>query len=614
VAEPSNVRHVPHLERSEPVGPDQGQPAHLQQNQNPGHAQRTPDFHPTDGTPNVNHDTTGDGDGPPDSNGKPKPPRRSRRQRIHDYRRSGKPIPPTTGEDWISGILLEERVIEALINGAPVDLFDWTTAPTPEGMEAILDRWRKPKPRNTTKITGRADKDRKRHIAHQILGTVETQLSDADDGTRDESTRDAIWDLSKFVNDPSECLSEREVSDAIVRAAHKNGLDTDHGNGGITKIERDVPRGVDKSRQLGVTVDWDRFDWLARDYDDAGQTAAAENHDAPTQSDDDDTPVLADLLLTRSDLHTLPDPEPLIDNTLDQGTVALLYGKWGTAKTFTALAWAASVATGTRWQGRDTRQRRVLYVVGEASFGFKGRVAAWETGWQTTISDQWWNMLPEPVNLNNDIAVGNLSALIAWGGYSFVILDTLARCMVGADENSAKDCGKVVDSMTRLLRATPNGRGVILGVHHAGKDGKTLRGSSAFESAADTVYFSSTDEDQISLTREKRKDGPEYDNHLLRLNPIPGTNSAVIDAGRPESSKSHLTETTARTATLRLIMSQHFSLTGATSTQLRQIAVEDGTFTRPTFYRALSDLLESGWLVNTGTEKRPFYVVNSSEG
>ncbi|RDH75924.1 hypothetical protein DVS77_24700 [Mycolicibacterium moriokaense] len=33
-------------------------------------------------------------------------------------------------------------------------------------------------------------------------------------------------------------------------------------------------------------------------------------------------------------------------NVLDQGTVALLYGKWGTAMTFIALDWAASVATG----------------------------------------------------------------------------------------------------------------------------------------------------------------------------------------------------------------------------------------------------------------------------
>ena len=62
--------------------------------------------------------------------------------------------------------------------------------------------------------------------------------------------------------------------------------------------------------------------------------------------------------------------------------------------------------------------------------------------------------------------------------------------MVGADENSARDCGLVVDALTRLRKATPDGRGCVLGVHHTGKDAKTFRGSSAFEAGAgaDTVY------------------------------------------------------------------------------------------------------------------------------
>src|SRR6185312_10727918 len=64
------------------------------------------------------------------------------------------------------------------------------------------------------------------------------------------------------------------------------------------------------------------------------------------------SPIYADIVLTRSALHNLPDPEPLIDNVLDQGTVALLYGKWGTLKSFIAYDWAACVATGRPWQGR----------------------------------------------------------------------------------------------------------------------------------------------------------------------------------------------------------------------------------------------------------------------
>lgn len=312
--------------------------------------------------------------------------------------------------------------------------------------------------------------------------------------------------------------------------------------------------------------------------------------------DEPDTPVLSDHILTRSALRSLPDPEPLIDNVLDQGTTALLYGAWATAKSFIALDWAASVATGRRWMSRETVQRKALYVAGEGAYGFKGRVEAWETGWHTKISDDWLHIYPRPVNLTERREVDQLRALIEWGGYSFIVLDTLARCMVGADENSAKDCGEVVDAMTRLLQSTPDQRGVVLGVHHTGKDGKTMRGSSAFEGGADSVYFTSRDEQVITLDRKKRKDGPENDRHDLKLAQIDGTGSCVVELHRS-------TATTGRGQALSCTYDTCFANTGCTSTALFEVS----GLPKHTFYRALSDLLEAGELINIGTPKRPFY-------
>jgi hypothetical protein len=314
-------------------------------------------------------------------------------------------------------------------------------------------------------------------------------------------------------------------------------------------------------------------------------------------------PVYADRILTRSALRNLPDPEPLIDNVLDQGTTALLYGRWGTAKSFIALDWAASVATGRPWQDRTTTQRRALYVAGEGAHGFKGRIDAWETGWQTTIGDDQFALLPHPVNLTNHHDVDQLAALIAWGGYDFVVLDTLARCMVGADENSARDCGIAIDAMVQLLARTPAGRGVLLGVHHAGKDGKTLRGSSAFEGAVDSVYFTSRDGAIITLDREKRKDGPEFDRHILQLDLIPGTGSATVGVGMGG-------KTAGRAESLLTTFAHSFAHTGATKAELRTVAIDAG-MSSMSYYRALDDLLESGQLTNTGTDKRPFYMMGS---
>ncbi len=308
------------------------------------------------------------------------------------------------------------------------------------------------------------------------------------------------------------------------------------------------------------------------------------------------TPVLADLLLSRSALRQLPDPEPLIDDVLDQGTVALLYGKWGSCKSFIALDWAASVATGRAWQGRFTEQCRVLYIAAEGAFGLKGRMNAWEQGWHNTIHDGALDTLPRPVNLTNAAEVRNLAALIDWSGYSFVVVDTLARCMVGADENSAQDCGIVVDALTRLREHTPDGRGVVLGVHHSGKDGKTFRGSSVFEAGADTVYSTTLDGAAVILDREKRKDGPQLDVHRLKLEPVEGTESMIIEVSRGETNAG-------RGDKLLSQFRSHFGDRGAYATQLMEVS----EMSKATFYRALSDLQKRGELTNTGTDKRPFY-------
>jgi AAA domain len=260
------------------------------------------------------------------------------------------------------------------------------------------------------------------------------------------------------------------------------------------------------------------------------------------------------------------------------------------------------VGTGRSWQGRSTDKARVLYVAAEGAFGLKGRADAWESGWQTTVADDHFDVLPRPVNLTNQADVREIIALVGWNGYGFVVFDTLARCMVGGDENSAKDCGEVVDALTKVREATPSGRGVVLGVHHTGKDGKTFRGSSAFEAGADTVYAVSLDGAVINLEREKRKDGPRDDMHELRFESIEGTLSGVINRHRSNGKQGGQTES------LLLIFDRNFRDTGASKSDLRAAA----DMAPATFHRAIGGLLRDGLLINQGTAQRPFYVSNEA--
>lgn len=305
---------------------------------------------------------------------------------------------------------------------------------------------------------------------------------------------------------------------------------------------------------------------------------------------------IAEKILNREQLGRLPEPSPLIRGTIDRGTVAVLAGYWGTCKSFLAQHWSASVATGTQWQGRDAEGARVLYVAAEGAYGLNARFTAWETAWDQQIPPAQLAVLPAPVHLGNTNDVLELAGLIQTKDVGLLVIDTLARCIPGMDENSAKDMGVAVANLYRL-RSAMGDHGTVLALHHTGKDKATVRGSSALEAGVDTVYVTEGDPDNLTLKRTKRKDGPVSDQMTLRLSPVDGTKSAVLNShpqlvveGSAGQMLSHFRS--------------HFGATGATSTQWRD-SLPDMPPT--TFYRQRNALVDKGLVVNEGTDTRPFY-------
>ena len=133
-----------------------------------------------------------------------------------------------------------------------------------------------------------------------------------------------------------------------------------------------------------------------------------------------------------------------------------------------------------------------------------------------------------------------------------------------------------------------------LGVHHTGKDGKTLRGSSAFEGGADTVYFTSRDGAVITLDREKRNDGPD---RPPQFGSTRSRNRQRRHFGPPGGG----TNRPFRAGCLSTFV-RHFPVTGATKPSFASW---------PKWHQAPSTArcrpADSGDLINTGTDKRPFY-------
>ena len=189
------------------------------------------------------------------------------------------------------------------------------------------------------------------------------------------------------------------------------------------------------------------------------------------------------MLLTTEQLDTIPPPIPLVDGWLFRDSLAWLYGPSGSGKSFVAVDIAMHVGTGKAWHGHTTEQGKVLYMIAEGASGMRSRTAAWkEAHGDDEDSVQW---LPTAVNMYAPLESAEMIEACRVVQPDLIIIDTLARASTGAEENSAKDAGILIQNMD-LLRVASGGACVLM-IHHTGKD-KTLggRGSSAFKGAVES--------------------------------------------------------------------------------------------------------------------------------
>jgi hypothetical protein len=89
-----------------------------------------------------------------------------------------------------------------------------------------------------------------------------------------------------------------------------------------------------------------------------------------------------------------------------------------------------------------------------------------------------------------------------------IVWDTMARSMIGGDENAARDVGLAIAAADYLAEPHQAAR---LFVHHTGKNGEEERGSSALRGAADTLLALKPYEPGLRLTCEKAKDSEAFE-------------------------------------------------------------------------------------------------------
>lgn len=293
---------------------------------------------------------------------------------------------------------------------------------------------------------------------------------------------------------------------------------------------------------------------------------------------------------TPQEVEQLPDLEWLIPGILPKPALGVLFGEPGCGKTFVALSMALAIANGSVWLGRSVRATNVLYLAAEGVYGLKTRIAAFRQ--QFGIVDECINFMAGSVDVRDKQQINGLIAELKEMNFvpGLVVVDTLARVTVGADENNAKDMGQAVEGLDRIKTAF---NASILVIHHTTKAGNSFRGSSALSGASDVMILCSKAEADgsggVTLKCEKMKDEVQFAPISVKLEKVdlPKGKSSLVLGEVFES-----LDTLGGVNDDRIIelLDTKFKEVGATSTELRKAFEDAGYGGKSTFDRTMRKL------------------------
>lgn len=254
----------------------------------------------------------------------------------------------------------------------------------------------------------------------------------------------------------------------------------------------------------------------------SGAPDASEYQEQPP--DEEDQTFLDKLraaLVDSVGLDSLPEPEPLIEDVLYRDSLVWLQGKSGDGKSFVAIDMSGAIGTGTDWHGHAVTQGFVLYLVAEGATGIKPRVRAWEQEHGRTMTGV--KFLPVAVQAGITTQWSALRELVRELHPTMVVIDTQARVTVGMEENAAKDMGEFVDKLEKLRKEAGS---TVLVVHHQGRNGDHMRGSTALYGSADTELQVSKEDRDVTVKCGKQKNAEEFEDITLLM--VPTLTSLVL--------------------------------------------------------------------------------------
>jgi AAA domain len=203
----------------------------------------------------------------------------------------------------------------------------------------------------------------------------------------------------------------------------------------------------------------------------------------------------------------------------------------------------------------------VVYVAAEGSSGYRNRVEAWCEYHQKEVGNLWF--IFEEVNLLKEEHIQSLITFLAPKKPVLIVFDTYARCLVGGDENSAKDAGIAIHHCGAVQSALA--AAVVL-VHHTDKAGRAERGSSSLRGAADSMMEMGVTDDGIRVECSKPpKDDIAWLPEIYEFHTV--AKSGVL---RPPASLNTAVYTPLALSVLEFVSLSVFEDVGAHSRQIQQ--------------------------------------------
>jgi DNA-binding MarR family transcriptional regulator len=187
-----------------------------------------------------------------------------------------------------------------------------------------------------------------------------------------------------------------------------------------------------------------------------------------------------------------------------------------------------------------------------------------------------------------------------------VVLDTLARCMVGGDENHTKDMVQFIDRCNDIMQML--GCTVLL-VHHANKSGLQERGNTSLRAACDVMIRMSQEDDLIRIGFDKVKDAKPDGEKLFKLLQVQVSETdqscVLVEDQNTVNETDDLSDKQLRV--LEILAMAVYS-EGATYKDL----LEETEYKRGSVTRALNQLITRKYVEKAGQKYNVLFKINES--